>query len=691
MKRENRRNILLRYGLIVFIILLLSLRIVYKLVDNTVLSAKEWNKLAEKTLSHIDTIPPVRGDILAADGSVLATNIRVYTVYLDFRVPNFDEKNYRKCIPELADSLALHFPKRTKKQWEAYLNKPLAKVKGKRTRSFPIADRVSSDDITLLRTFPFLKEKKSRNGLHFDDKLIRVNPYGEMGIRSIGIVGETKESKERHGVYGLERALDSLLAGKVGYSKKVPLTSAIVDWTDKPAVDGYDVLTTIDIKMQDIVETELNNALDSCQAEWGAAVMMEVGTGDIKAIANLELSPEPGVGYIESRNYAVERCEPGSVVKLLSLLVAMEDNKVPDLNKEYRTGAKFTLFGVSCSDCVKSDKLPLSRALEFSSNIVMSRMILEAYGKNPGEFYTRVKQTGILKPFNTGIAEEMVPRFDSLGCKPYDKLSLTRQAFGYTTAFSPLYTCALYNAVAGGGKFVKPRLVRGLRGNGIDTTFAVSYVGDRLCSEQNAAKLREMLHAVVWGERGTARHMVKSDKVEIAGKTGTAKMLYKGQYISRYRMSFCGFFPYDKPRYTLMVIVAYPQKPGSSPEKTSGLVVKRVAEAMYARGMFGDRPDFHKIEQKHGDYPTYYAGLGDRGTRLHAMLGGGSQAVMSEPKSSGSGVPDVLGLGLRDALSRLEEAGYNVAFTGSGFVAGQKPLPGDKCPKGTRITLELKE
>lgn len=691
MKKENRRNILIRYGLIVFIILVLSLRIVYKLVDNTILSAEHWNDLAEKTLSKIDTIPPVRGDILAADGSVLATNIRVYTAFIDFRVPRFDEKTYRKSVPALADSLAAHFTSRNKKQWEQYLLNPLKKEKGKRSRAFPIISRASSEDIALLRTLPFFEGRKSRTGFYVKDKLTRVNPYGAMAIRSIGLVGETEKSRERHGAFGLERALDSLLAGKEGYSKKVPLTSAIVDWTDRPAVDGYDVLTTIDIKMQDIVENELNKVLDVCKADWGTAVMMEVGTGDIKAIANLELSPNPGEGYIESRNYAVERYEPGSVVKLLSLLVAMEDNKIPDLDKVYPTGPYYELYGAKCKDCSKSESLPLRRALELSSNIVMSRMIMEAYGHNPGEFYTRVKQTGFLEPFKSGIAEEKVPRIDSLEKRPCDKIALTRQAFGYATAISPLYTCALYNAVAGGGRFVRPRLVRGLRGNGVDTTYAVSYVRDRICSEETAAQLREMLHAVVWGDRGTARRVVRSDKVDIAGKTGTAKMLFKGEYIKPSRMSFCGFFPYDNPRYTLMVIVAYPTETWLSPESTSGRVVKNVAEAMYARGMFGKRPDYHDIDKKHGECPTYYAGLGQRGERLHAMLGGGSRAVLSSHGKVGNGVPDVLGLGLRDAIGMLEQAGYNVSFTGSGFVAGQKPLPGDNCPPGTRINLELRE
>ena len=690
MKKENRKNILFRYGAIVLMILILSAMIVYRLVDNTVLSADKWNAKAEETLSGVDTIMPVRGNILAADGSLLATNMIVYTPMIDFRAPKFDEKKYREMMPALADSMAKYFPRRDRKGWIEYLSSPLKKDKDSRPRAFAVVRKVSHDESELIRTFPFFSEPKRRTGLHVDSEMQRVRPYGEMARRSIGAVGQTASDRTRRGIYGLEKALDSLLAGRPGISKKVRLTNAIVDWTDQAPTDGYDVLTTIDIKMQDIVENELNKVLDVCKPLWGTAVLMEVGTGDIKAIANLELSKNPGEGYIESLNYAVQRFEPGSVVKTLSLLVAMEDGKVPNLRRVYTTGRDFMVGGARTTDCSKSDTLSLNRALELSSNIVMSKMILEAYGNNPGRFYTRVRQSGFLEPFNTGIAEECVPRIDSL--KSTDRVSLTRQSFGYGTEISPLYTCALYNAIAGGGKFVRPRLVRGLRGKDVDTIFDVNYVRDRICSEENARELRKMLRKVVWGPRGTARSVVQSDKVEIAGKTGTANMIADGHYVQHMnRLSFCGFFPYDNPRYTCMVVVAYPTETWVSPATTSGRVVKNVAEAMYARGMLGNSSDYRKGVEKVGDHPTYFASLTDAHNSLHTKLGGGKKSVLPKPKANSKGVPDVLGLGLRDALCRLESAGYNVEFTGSGYVTGQLPTPGSNVAKGTKIKLKLKQ
>lgn len=690
MKKENRRNILFRYGTIILAILLLSTFIVYRLVDNTVISADKWNAKADSTLSKLDTIMPVRGDILAADGSVLATNMIVYTPMIDFLVPKFKEAEYRKLMPQLADSLAKYFPIRDKDKWSDYMLAPLDKSPADRSRSFPIVRKVSLEDAKRIKTFPFFDQKTRFCGLHIESMLQRVRPYGDMARRSIGAVGQTKTNKQKRGIYGLEKALDTLLAGKPGLSKKVRLTNAIVDWTDNAPVDGYDVLTTIDIKMQDIVENELNKVLDVCKAQWGTAILMEVGTGDIKAIANLELSKNPEEGYIESLNHSVRRYEPGSVVKTLSLMVAMEDGRVPNLDKVYTTGSSFSVGGYKTRDCSKSDTLSLRRALEISSNIVMSKMILEAYGNDVGRFYTRIKQTGFLEPFHTGIAEEIVPYIDSL--PDGDRLSLTRQSFGYRTEIPPLYTCALYNAIAGGGRFVRPRLVRGLHKNDRDTIFDVSYVRDRICSEVTAAQLRDMLRRVVWGPRGTARSVVRSDKVAIAGKTGTANKVVDRKYVEHMnRLSFCGFFPYDNPKYTCMVVIAYPTETWMSPATTSGRVVKNVAEALYARGMLGNSSDFHKVEDKKGDRPTFYASIGGVHNKLQGIVGHGRSGVLKAPTNVKNGVPDVVGLGLRDALKRLENAGYNVGFNGSGFVAAQLPSAGSNVPPGTKITLQLRD
>lgn len=689
---SQTRNLLLRYGVIVVMILALTLYIAYRLIDNTVLHAAEWNAKAAVELERIDTIRPIRGDIIGADGSILATNMTVYTPAIDFRCPKFDEKEYRAQLRPLADSLARYFPRRSSTEWYEYLSKPLAKKKAERSRCFTIVRDVSQSEVDRIRTFPFLNGPRRNTGLKVDEVHKRVRPYGEMARRSIGAVGLDSLHTVPYGKYGLERSLDTLLTGKPGYSKKVSLTSAIVDWTDTPAVDGYDVLTTIDIKMQDILETELNNVLTTCEADWGTALLLEVGTGDIKAMASLERSPDHSQ-YIESLNRAVLRYEPGSVVKLLSLMVAMEDGRTPSLDHVYPTGAAYVLHNRSTKDCTKTTELPLRRALEISSNIVFSRMIMDAYGSCPGRFYSRIKATGFLEPIGAGIAGEVPPRIDSLPTSASGQVALTRQAYGYTTEISPLYTASLYNAVAGGGRYVRPRLVRGLRKNGVDSIFPVSYIRDRICSEATARELRDMLHLVVRGPRGTARHVVPSDRVDIAGKTGTAKMLDSSGYIDGVnRVSFCGFFPFENPQYTCMVLIAHPRTTWVSPEATSGRVVKNVAEAMFARGMFGNSSDFKATASGSPAAPTYYASSAGHSRTLHSKLGAGSSMhVLTAPAKTSSGVPDVRGLSFREAIATLERAGYNVDFTGAGYVAAQTPAPGTPAKAGQKIRLTLHE
>lgn len=703
MKKENRKKILIRYGFIVVLVLLLSARIVYKLVDNTVLSADKWNELAEKELSRIDTIEPVRGEILAADGSVLATNMILYTPCLDLRHPQFNEDSFRASIPAVADSLAAHFPRRTAKEWREYLLSPLKKPADKRTRAFAIVRDVSFFDAELVKTFPFPRTK-SKNpkrrriiGIKTEHRPVRVRPYGAMARRSIGATGVTDSIKRVHGKYGLEKALDSLLYGKPGVTKKVPLTTAIVQWDDVPARNGYSVRTTIDIKMQDIVENELNKMLEFCDADWGTAVLLEVATGDIKAVANLEQNPsDKGERYIESLNRAVLGYEPGSVVKTLSMLIALEDGIVTNLNEVIPLGQEWFYYGRKpIKDSHYNASLTVGEILEQSSNIGMAKIITRRYGSNPAAFRERVKQLGFLTPMNSGIAGEATPLFPALKNDDAGRQMLSRQSYGYCTEISPLYTASLYNAIANDGVYVRPRLVRGLIGNGTDTIYPVSNISDRICSPANARTLRKMLSAVVWGKHGTARHFLQSPLVRIIGKTGTANINREGIGYTQgvNRLAFCGIFPEEKPRYTCMVLISYPKRNAMGAASNAGMVVRKVAEALYSRGMLDYDDSYEKGDRNDTPVPTLYASLdAERNNRVQKALNlGPRKAVMATPTKQTSGVPSVLGLGLRDALKVLETKGYQVSAKGLGCVTGQIPAPGAQAKKGTKIYLTLKE
>lgn len=691
-KKSNKKHILFRYGFISVCIILLAIWVTYNVVDTTVISADEWNKKANKELSRTDTILPSRGNILAADGSILAANLRYYTVRIDFRCEKFMEEKYRMTLDTIADSMAHYFPVRTAAEWKKHLAKPLEKAKAERPRAYRLIDNISYADYRKLRTFPFFSIKnRNRNGISVEGKMRRVNPYGDMARRSIGGVGATASCKEVHGISGLEKALDTLLYGKTGLAKKVPLTKGIVNWTDIPAIPGFNITTTIDIKMQDIVENELNDVLNYCNADWGVAVLMEVATGDIKAISNLEKNPN-GSNYIEGMNRAVLGFEPGSVVKTISMMIALEDGVVNNVNEVIATGARFPYAGGnSITDSHPVTSLTVSEVIERSSNIGMTKVITRKYDSNPGGFYSRLKEIGFLEPMHTGIAGETVPRIDSVPNNRGGRIALSRQCYGYATEIPPLYTLSVYNAIANSGKYVRPRLVSRLTGETFDSVMPVTYIRERICSEENAAKMRSMLTSVVWGDHGTGKRL-RNDYVRIAGKTGTCYMIEGGHYNNaKKRLAFCGFFPAENPKYSCIVLTCNPKQNALGAASTSGEVLKNIAMKLYSRGMLDNSSDY-RAEPVKTDPPVLYATANNEKAKKVARLitaGGKHQTIQHRPSSKG--VPSVVGLGLRDAIAALEKSGYNVRFKGSGYVASQAPAAGTELARGSHITLSLIE
>ena len=698
MKKDNRTNILFRYIGIIVIMLAISVAIVYKLFDTTVISADKWNQKAKRELDSVVVIQPERGDILAADGSVLAANLRFYTVRIDYRAERFMERRLRQAVDTIADSMAVWFPRRNSDDWKAYILKPLEKAKKDRPRAYPLINNISYADLQRLRQLPFLKIKNpNRNGVTVEDYMRRAKPYGNMAARSIGGVGETKECREIHGISGLEKALDSLLYGIPGKAKKVALTRDMVDWTDVPAVEGYDIKTTIDINMQDIVENELNRQLEYVNADWGVAVLMRVETGDICAISNLEKSPK-GTGYIEGMNRAVLGFEPGSVVKTISMLIALEDGIVKNPNEVIVTGPAWAYAGGRpITDAHGVNSLTVSEVIERSSNIGMAKIITRKYDSNPGGFYSRLKQIGFLEPMNTGIAGERPPRIDSVPNDRGGRIALSRMSYGYTTEIPPLYTLSVYNAIANGGRYVRPRLVSELIAeDGTDSILPVTYIRDRICSEENAALLRKMLTSVVWGDHGTARRL-RSESVKIAGKTGTCYMIEGGAYnTSKKRLAFCGFFPADNPCFSCMVLIANPRQNAFGAASTSGEVLRSIALKLYSRGLLKNSSDYKADSSNgpHGATPLYYASLDNKnaGKELHSDLAiGGKHRSYKAPagKNAKGCVPDVRGLAVREAIKHLEKAGYNVAISGTGCVLATSPAAGTRAAAGTRVTLTL--
>lgn len=689
MAKSNRHHIQFRYGLITLFILLFSAAISYKLFSTTVIDAPKWNEKARKQLERVDTIQPERGDILSDKGQILATNLRYYTVRIDFRCDNFKHNAYIENLDALADSMAAAFPSRSRDEWRERLAAPVAKPQAERPRAWPLITRISFPELQRIRTFPFFNINNSnKTGLTVESVMRRSNPYGAMARRSVGGVGQTAECKEVHGIYGLEKALDSLLYGVPGLSKKIALTKDIVNWTDVEPTPGYNVRTTIDIQLQDIVENELNRVLDSCSADWGCAVLMDVKTGDIKAISNLERS-KSGNGYIEALNYAVVGFEPGSVVKPISMMIALEDGIVDNLEEVIPIGKSWAYAGGRpITDSHYNGSLRVREVIEQSSNIGMARIITRKYDKNPRGFVDRLREIGFLDPLNTGIAGEVVPYFNPNPAR----IDLSRMCYGYTSQIPPIYTLSIYNAIANGGRYVRPRLVKGLHTENFDSVLPVTYIRDRICSEENARKMQYMLKQVVWGDHGTGRSL-KNDKVALAGKTGTCYSIDPNTHTyntARKRLAFCGFFPADDPQYSCIVLTYFPKRNMFGAASTSGQVMKNIAVKMFSRGLLGTPPDYTEGATELSRAQLYGTTKAGRHSAVRKAAGIKSESHPKAPAAATAGtVPSVLGLGLREAVVQLENSGYNVAFSGSGYVRQQLPAHGTRLPRGSKVTLSL--
>lgn len=700
-----------RFGYVFTLCTLVAVWIIYMLISTTIVHAERWKFMGDSTLYSVKPIQPQRGEILASDGSILATNLYFYNVMIDLRAEGFKIIEFHQALPQLCDSLAKYYPPHDAKKWRKRFDVQLGKAKKDRTRNFVLVRQATKYEYNrILRTFPFFSEFKrtSQHGLKADPVLVRTYPFGNMARLSIGRVGKTRENDETHGISGLECALDNHLFGKAGVKVRGRNSMRPVQYvTDTPAVRGYDVYTTIDIRIQDILESELGDMLLNSEAEWGAAMIMDVATGDIKAMSNLERDKDSRTPrYIEALNRCVLAYEPGSVMKVMSMALALKKG-FANPNKVYSVGHTYNFLNRPIRDTHSPAELPVEKFLEYSSNIGMVKMVLPHYSADPKQFKNDLAEMGFFDAFNTGIAGETTPRF----LRDPKVIDLSRMIFGYTTAIPPLYTCAFYNAIANDGKFVRPRLVKGLRTpDGVDSVIPVDYVRDRILTSEQAAILRRMMRRVVWEQGGTAKAL-RNDLVEIAGKTGTARIAkerplvdangdsidpktpWKGGYRENaYRVAFCGFFPYENPKYTCMVVISNPRGSLRGPAVSAGTVLKNVALKMYARSMLTENPAFEECAPGERDKPLVYSSFDDsRAATLHRQLGIPMSKIRRPAQiDSIDRVPDVTGVSIREALTKLESKGYAADFEGVGYVAAQSPEPGAKASPGTKVKLTLR-
>lgn len=706
-KQNNKKHILARYGFITFLIFLFCAIIVGKMVQTTVIDAGAWNARAEKELNRTGIIEPERGAILAANGNILACNLTVYDMRIDLRHPKFSKLTAKQWsqIDQLADSLDRLYPRNkfldnpdslARYSWRTLFHRELNLPQKKRRSTVTIASRRPIEEFEHVRCLPFFADiKKKGRGcpVYTEEQSRRIYPFGDMARLSVGRVYEDSVTGRVRGYAGLEMALDTLLYGKPGVKRRVPMNSGISDWVETPAVKGYDVRTTIDIDIQDMVEEEL---LKMCRdstipAAWGTAVLMEVKTGEIKAISNVERDPETGE-WGESMNRAVMPAEPGSVVKPISLMIAFEDGLV----KNVTDGVDTSPFQQTTDPHAPTYK-DMRGVIGWSSNTGIARVIFRGYSNDPSKYYDRIKSIGLLEPMHSGIGGEQTGRLkritpiDAAGnrvTRTAQHLDLARQTYGYNIEIPPLYTLAYFNAMANDGKMIRPHLVHSLiLPNGRDSIINPGYIREQVCSPATAAKMRECLLEPVWG-KGTA-NALRDDRVKIAGKTGTAypydyKVLHAYDK-SRRRFTFCGYFPADNPRYSMIVLMDAPAG-STSAARGPGKVMLNTALRLYAKGLLDDSSGPTKQTGASNAHPVLHGSTsGDTSTLTSGLaLRNVRQVKSSHSKAVRGIVPDVRGLDAASAIRQLEKSGYRTQITGRGFVTAQS------VPAGTRLALGKK-
>jgi len=690
---------LTRFALVYFILLVFVLVVIFRLVSVQQINNDRWEQIEKNLTENTVVTSPIRGNICSDDGSVLATSVPGYFVRMDLAADGV-KKVFKNEVDSLALCLANFFKDGSKNSYRSKLN--AAYNAG--NRGFLITPRkIDYMELQELSKFPILRRGRFGGGMIVEQENKRVNPLGPLALRTIGSLnkGEYEEIHGPIGYTGLERAYESYLKGIDGISYKQNLSGRWVIRTEIEPHDGMDVVTTINVKLQDIVESSLYEQLMFEQADWGTAILMEVHTGQIKAIANLG---KAGGDYYEKDNYALGHrgCfEPGSSFKLVSLMAALEDGVV-DTSDVVDTGnGSWASNGRIIKDTHGYGKITVKEVFEHSSNIGTAKIITEHYAKNPKKYVDRVYSFGVQKPLGIEIEGEGQPYFKYPGDADWWGTTLASMAYGYDSKMTPLQILNFYNAVANNGRMVKPHLVKEIRDNGLLVKrFDPEVLNPMIASKETIAKAQAMLRGVCEEGTGTG---IQGKYFPLAGKTGTARIATSsaGYTQGMYLASFTGYFPADNPQYSLIVTMNNPRRTiyGAS---AAGPAFKEISEKVFASQIMAtldeDQEEDSKLPVKVGktkDILNVAKELeienieGEPQTTLSSVKDINDKVVLTAQEIVIGRVPDVSGMGASDAIFLLENAGLKVVVNGVGKVTKQSLKAGTNCKAGQTIYIAL--
>lgn len=663
----------------------------------------ELRKKSEAMTLEYRKVEALRGNIFSSDGNFLAISVPVYELRMDMKADGLKKEVFNEEVDSLAWHLADLFKDRTKADYKSILREGYRD----KNRYLLLKKGMSFSQLQKVSKFPIFRDGVNKSGMIAEASTKRVKPYRNLAARTIG-----KNDSEKS--FGLEGAFDKELTGTEGLRLMQKLSGGI--WrpvSDDYAVEpenGADLYTTIDVTLQDVAHSELNRQLTLHNADHGCVVMMEVATGDVKAISNLKRQADGS--YLENQNYAVwESVEPGSVFKLASMMALMEDGFIT-LTDSVNTGdgtAKF--FNQVMRDAHEGGDgwITMKEVFEKSSNVGVAKTVWKYYKDDPEKFVKRMAQFHLDKPLGLQIPGEGKPRIKNPKDSDWSGTTLPWMAIGYESRLTPLHVLALYNAVANNGRMVKPRFVTEIRRRGkVVKTYDTEVIEERIASESTIKQALEMMEGVV--KRGTAKNL-DGLIYKIGGKTGTAQVAGKGGYGEggkmTYRASFVGYFPADKPKYSCMVLISEPSQSGYYGNIVAGPIFKAVADKVYAGAL-----DIHTPYNRNlplisdTNYPMVKAGYAiesasvlnklNISNEVHSTAAGfaiaqhARQKFMFEKPTLKEGlVPNVKGMGARDAIYLLESLGLKVNITGKGAVVGQTPQSGVRIIKGQTVSIQL--
>ncbi|NLC49312.1 MAG: transpeptidase family protein [Bacteroidales bacterium] len=728
-KTTEKKRILNRYGIVVVMMILIGGLILFsaaKIVFTP--EGKKWREVGEKeTVIRDRVILPTRGNIFTYDGKLLASSEPLYGIYMDFWADGMEKDSLVKYAEPLSKGLSAMFGDRTSGQYRAILlnnfkireneeqqiNSNIAKGSDKKVRKRTRYVRLVKRDISYvelkeIRKLPFLNQRSNRSGMIAEEKNSRKKPFGSLAARTVGSI---YKDMSKGGSSGLELKFDSLLSGIPGVKNRQKIQGKWMDVVEIPAQDGYDIVTTLDADIQDISERALRNKLIEIDAESGCAVIMEVKTGEIKGIVNLDRVSK-GVYAEGNPNVFSYMNEPGSTFKPITVLAALEEGVInPTDSFHVGTGLYSHNRRVVRDHYWTQGRdrgyLTVQEGIEVSSNIVMTKIALKAYENQPEKFTERIENMGLTKSLKwdvplRGIEGTSQIRHPNDKANPWSKTTLAWMSFGYETQVPPIFLLMFYNALANKGRMLKPFIAKEFYKNGrLTKEVEAEVVNSSIASQKSIDMVNEMLVGVI--ERGTAK-VVKSDFFSIAGKTGTAQLASGGGYSGHF-VSFCGFFPADEPKYTCFVGI---RKPKGIPSGggMAGMVFKNIAEQTYVRNTRLAAEDC-RVDSTLTKLPTMKNGIWAKNQQVLKQLGYESASVEKgvkwvQVKSDSTGyqpepltlidnlVPNVYGMGARDALYLLEKKGLKVNVAGSGKVVSQSFGAGQKIVKGRTISLVLR-